>query len=78
MMLVASAMIYDLLLVVCCWWLLKRLKSDNVVTTARLALLVTFAVSYYISLMWSTVVGGHLRARYCILLESVYRSSSDA
>ena len=42
---------YDLLLV------LKRLKSDNVVTAARLALLVTFAVSYYISLMWPNVVG---------------------
>ena len=35
----------------------ERLKSDNVVTDAWLALLVTFAVSYYISLMWSTVVG---------------------
>ena len=32
-------------------------SSDNVVTDAWLALLVTFAVSYYISLMWSTVVG---------------------
>ena len=32
-------------------------SSDNVVSDAWLALLVTFAVSYYISLMWSTVVG---------------------
>ena len=35
----------------------ERLKPDNVVTDAWLALLVTFAVNYYISLMWSTVVG---------------------
>ena len=45
-------------------------SSDNVVSDAWLALLVTFAVSYYISLMWSTVVG--LLLVYCISLESEF------
>ena len=45
-------------------------SSDNMVTDAWLALLVTFAVSYYISLMWSTVVG--LLLVYCISLESEF------
>ena len=45
-------------------------SSDNVVTDAWLALLVTFAMSYYISLMWSTVVG--LLLVYCISLESEF------